>query len=291
LDVLYHIFCFKRDFFNTPTVHISSNSRLILKQGSSGPTVRKLQRKLKKLGFNPGRLDGAFGRKTRAGLIKFQKSRGLVADGIAGPRTLAALNLKIDECIASTIPLVTIDMVTQMFPFTPQPSIETNLPFVLTALENEKLTDKTMVLVAFSTIRAEAECFEPISELISRFNTSPGGRPFDLYDYRRDLGNKGPPDGEKFRGRGFIQLTGRINYEQYGEAIGFGNELVDNPEIANEVRVAAQLLAAFLKDKEERIRDAVRNDDLKTTRQLINGGSHGLDRFTDAFRIGEKLIA
>jgi peptidoglycan L-alanyl-D-glutamate endopeptidase CwlK len=73
--------------------------------------------------------------------------------------------------------------------------------------------------------------------------------------------------------------------------IGLGNELVDNPELANQVDIAALLLAAFLKDREERIRDAVRNDDLKTTRQLVNGGSHGLDRFTDAFRIGERLLA
>jgi peptidoglycan L-alanyl-D-glutamate endopeptidase CwlK len=261
-----------------------------LKQGSSGPTVRKLQRKLKKLGFNPGRLDGVLGKKTRAALIKFQKSRRLVADGIAGPRTLAALNLKIDERITYVIPLVTVDVVTKMFPFTPQPSIETNLPFVLTALEKEKLTDKILVLVALSTIRAEAECFEPISELISRFNTSPGSRPFNLYDFRRELGNQGPPDGEKYRGRGFIQLTGRINYRQYGEVIGLGNELADNPELANQADIAAQLIAAFLKDKEERIRDAVKNDDLKTARHLVNGGSHGLDRFIDAFRIGQGII-
>jgi len=262
-----------------------------LKQGSSGPAVRKLQKKLKKLGFNPGPLDGVFGRKTRAALIRFQKSRGLIADGIASPQTRAALNLKTDKRIASVIPLVTVDRAIQMFPFTPQPRIETNLPFVLAALENEKLTDKALLLVALSTIRAEAECFEPISEFISRFNTSPGGRPFDLYDFRRELGNQGPPDGEHYRGRGFIQLTGRINYRQYGEVIGLGDELLDNPELANQVDIAAQLLAAFLKDKEERIRDAVKNDDLKTARRLVNGGSHGLDRFTDAFRIGERLIA
>jgi peptidoglycan L-alanyl-D-glutamate endopeptidase CwlK len=261
------------------------------KQGSKSPQVKNVQKKLKKLGYNPGRLDGIFGKKTRAALIRFQKSRGLVADGIVGPQTLAALSLRIAERLTSIISLVTMDIVTRMFPFTPESSIETNLPFVLTALEKEKLTDRILVLVALSTIRAEAECFEPISELISRFNTSPGGRPFDLYDYRRDLGNKGPPDGEKFRGRGFIQLTGRINYREYGDVIGLGNELVDNPENANQADVAAQLLAAYLKDREEGIRDAARNDDLKTTRRLINGGSHGLDRFTDAFRIGEKLIA
>ena len=261
-----------------------------LKQGLRSPEVKKLQRKLKKLGFNPGPLDGVFGNKTSAALIRFQKSRGLAADGIAGPQTLAALKFNLDECITSVIPRVTVDVVTDMFPFTPLSNIETNLPFVLAALENEKLTNKALVLVALSTIRAEAECFEPISEFISRFNTSPGGRPFDLYDYRRDLGNQGTADGEKYRGRGFIQLTGRINYQQYGEAVGLGNELVDNPELANQADIAAQILAAFLKDKEERIKDAVKNDDLTTARRLVNGGSHGLDRFTNAFRIGEKLI-
>ncbi|MDF0667352.1 MAG: hypothetical protein P0119_14930 [Nitrospira sp.] len=59
-----------------------------------------------------------------------------------------------------------------------------------------------MVLVALAIIRAETESFEPIAEGRSRYNTSPNGHPFDLYDYRKDLGNQGPPDGEQYRGRG-----------------------------------------------------------------------------------------
>ena len=66
-----------------------------------------------------------------------------------------------------------------------------------------------MILMALATICAETGSFLPISEGQSHFNTSPGGHPFDLYDSRADLGNLGPPDGERFKGRGFIQLTGR----------------------------------------------------------------------------------
>ena len=57
---------------------------LFLKEGSSGPAVAKLQAKLKEVGFNPGRPDGDFGPATTAALIGFQKSAGLLADGIAG---------------------------------------------------------------------------------------------------------------------------------------------------------------------------------------------------------------
>ena len=54
--------------------------------------------------------------------------------------------------------------------------------------------------MAIATIRAETAGFEPISEFKSRFNTSPQGHPFDLYDSRKDLGNCGAPDGTNFKG-------------------------------------------------------------------------------------------
>ena len=62
-----------------------------LKQGSSGPDVINLQKRLKDLGFDPGEPDGRFGPGTTAAVIAFQQSQGLQADGIAGPATMAAL--------------------------------------------------------------------------------------------------------------------------------------------------------------------------------------------------------
>src|SRR5258708_10400894 len=62
-----------------------------LRQGSSGSDVKDLQQKLKDLGFDPNGVDGHFGPGTRDAVIAFQQSKGLQADGIAGPNTLAAL--------------------------------------------------------------------------------------------------------------------------------------------------------------------------------------------------------
>jgi len=263
---------------------------LFLKEGSTGPAVAKLQAKLKEVGFNPGRPDGDFGPATTAALIGFQKSAGLLADGIAGPRTLTALNLAASDRLPSVIPGVTVNIVSKMFPFTRVDNIRDNLPFVLKGLVERMLGDKPMVLMALPTIRAETESFQPIEEGLSRFNTSPGGHPFDLYDFRSDLGNRGKGDGAKYRGRGYIQLTGRFNYQKYGAALGMGNKLATDPELANDPAIAGNLLAAFLKDKERALKEALIIGDLRLARRLVNGGSHGLDRFTEAFRIGDSLI-
>jgi peptidoglycan L-alanyl-D-glutamate endopeptidase CwlK len=177
-----------------------------------------------------------------------------------------------------------------MFPFTLVDNIKTNLPFVLKGLLDSQLVDKAMVLMALATIRAETESFEPISEGRSKFNSSPGGHPFDLYDGRRDLGNQGPNDGETFCGRGYIQLTGRHNYQKYGKALGLGNQLINKPDLANDPTIAGKLLARFLKDKERPIKEALVMQDLRLARRLVNGGSHGLDRFEEAFKLGDSLI-
>lgn len=272
-------------------VHGARRAALFLKEGCTGRAVAKLQARLKKVGFNPGLVDGDFGPATKAALIGFQKSAGLLADGIAGPRTLGALGLVANDRLPSVIPGVTVTMASKMFPVTPVDNIRNNLPYVLKGLGERALGDKPMVLMALATIRAETESFQPINEGLSKFNTSPGGHPFDLYDFRSDLGNQGKGDGAKFRGRGYVQLTGRFNYQKYGAALGLGSKLASDPERANDPAVAGKLLAAFLKDKERAIKEALIIDDLRLARRLVNGGSHGLDRFADAFHIGDALIA
>lgn len=262
-----------------------------LRRGSSGAEVRELQASLQQRGFLPGAVDGDFGPGTEAAVKAFQTSEGLLADGVAGPRTLAALNADIAPDPPLAIETVTVAKVAEMFPGTRRANITANLPFVLDALVEANLADKPMILMGLATIRAETAQFLPIDEGQSRWNTSPGGQPFDLYDNRQDLGNQGPPDGDRFKGRGYIQLTGRDNYARIGQKIGLGTDLVESPELANDPAIAARILAAFLKDKEIRIKTALLEDDLRHARRLVNGGSHGLDEFTRTFRRGENLIA
>lgn len=56
------------------------------------------------------------------------------------------------------------------------------------------------------------------------------------YEGRGDLGNNQPGDGATFRGRGLIQITGRANYAQVGKRIGM--DLVANPTLAERPDIA-----------------------------------------------------
>jgi len=256
----------------------------ILNLGSTGPRVSTLQQLLQQRGFNPGGSAGQFDQATDSAVREFQASVGLSVDGKVGANTFAALQA------ASVKSNVTADLVAPLFPGAPSANVRFHLPLVLKGLSDAALADRSMVLMALGTIRAEAGGFEPIDEGISRFNTTAGGSPFNLYDHRTDLGNQGPPDGASFKGRGFVQLTGRINYAKFSATIGLGDQLVQNPDLANDPLIAGQLLAAFLKASEDKIRAALNANDMAEARRLVNGGSHGLADFTDAFTRGFSRI-
>jgi len=68
---------------------------------------------------------------------------------------------------------------------------------------------------------------------------------FNVVYNRADLGNTQPGDGWKYRGRGFNQITGRANYAAVGKAIGV--DLVNNPDLLNDISIAAKALASFFR--------------------------------------------
>lgn len=64
----------------------------VLRPGASGAPVTALQKALTALGLDPGGVDGSYGPSTQAAVTAFQRQKGLTADGIAGPMTIAAIN-------------------------------------------------------------------------------------------------------------------------------------------------------------------------------------------------------
>lgn len=63
----------------------------MLSMGTRGSDVTRLQQKLKAAGFNPGGVDGVFGSKTKAAVVKYQRAKHLSADGVVGAHTSGKL--------------------------------------------------------------------------------------------------------------------------------------------------------------------------------------------------------
>ena len=92
------------------------------------------------------------------------------------------------------------------------------------------------------------------------------------YEGRKDLGNVKRGDGPRYKGRGILQLTGRANYREYGNALGI--DLENNPELAAEPRVSLQIACEYWKRR--KINPHCDRDDVVTVTKKINGGLNGL---------------
>lgn len=235
-----------------------------------------------------------------AALSAWQRNHGLMSDGAVGPLMWSLMERTASPASHNKGWLDTLppERLCVLFPFTLRKNLQIYAPYVLAALDAAGYGPHTpaghaMCQVALATVRAETEGFAPISEGQSRFNTPPGGAPFSLYDPGTEagqrLGNTQPGDGERFKGRGFVQLTGRENYTRFGVAIGL--ELHRLAFLANYPEIGAVLLVQFLKAKEQQLLSALATEDEEKARMLVNGGTHGLDRFCDALARWRKQIA
>ncbi|MNK27659.1 Chitinase class I [compost metagenome] len=96
------------------------------------------------------------------------------------------------------------------------------------------------------------------------------------YEGRKDLGNTQSGDGVKFKGRGWIQITGRTNYTDVSKALGI--DAVANPTILAKLPYAGLSAGWFWNNK--KINDIAKPGTdaafLAVTKK-INGGTNGLD--------------
>jgi hypothetical protein len=155
-------------------------------------------------------------------------------------------------------------------PFGPLDNVRANWPLIDRALELNELSSLPTKIAAIATVAVETGRFSPIRER--------GGPAYFTKNYegRADLGNTQAGDGAKFFGRGYIQITGRSNYTNYGRAIGV--DLCADPDLALDPERAAEILAIYFRDhKIPALADAGK---WEAVRRRVNGGLNGWDRFS-----------
>lgn len=233
----------------------------ILQQGSTGPDVTDLQTTLKELGFDPHGVDGKFGAGTKTAVIAFQQSKGLTPDGKVGPATIAALKsaggpvsagdaassnagnsvAANDAAAANTSGLnlagltghLPAAVITQIPETAKRFGITSNLRLAhflaQCALESVKFTAtvENLNYSAQGLLKTFKKYFKGVNVDDYAHNREKIGN--RVYANRMGNGNEASGDGFKFRGRGYIQLTGKNNYSSFSKFIG--EDCVANPDL------------------------------------------------------------
>ncbi|ORJ96102.1 glycoside hydrolase family 19 protein [Prescottella equi] len=100
------------------------------------------------------------------------------------------------------------------------------------------------------------------------------------YEGRSDLGNFAPGDGERFKGRGAIQVTGRHNYESVSQYLGI--DFVANPELMATPENAFETAAWYWQSRN--LNAVSDSGSIESVSRIVNGGTHGLPQRIDSFQ-------
>lgn len=76
----------------------------LVRKGSQGDPVKRLQERLRELGHDPKGADGVFGPNTEAAVKAFQAANGLGVDGVVGPQTWGKLGIKVEGAVTHSAP-------------------------------------------------------------------------------------------------------------------------------------------------------------------------------------------
>ena len=263
---------------------------MLLKVGSKGEDVKKLQ---EKLGLSA---DGSFGPGTEKAVKDWQAANGLTADGLVGDGTWSKM-------FAGGAPSQTVAAATTSIP----PSsfklekLKGHIPDGVIA-QIPDTAAKFNITTPLRLAHFLAQCghesggFKAVSENVNysadglkkifgkyfpgNLNESYARQPEKIasrvYADRMGNGNEASKEGFKFRGRGYIQLTGKSNYTNFTKFIG--EDCIANPDlVATKYPLAS---AAFFFDSNKLWSICDKGADTATVTAVtkrVNGGTIGLD--------------
>ena len=280
---------------------------MLLKNGSKGEDVKKLQ---SKLGLAS---DGIFGDGTENAVKKWQKANGLKDDGIVGDGTWGKMfgveTIKEDKIIIPTVVNVSsvgglkIDKLKGHIP----DSVIAQIPETAAKFN---ITTNLRLAHFLAQCSHESGGFKAVSEnlnysvdglkkifpkyfpgnIAESYARNPEKIASKVYGGRMGNGDETTKEGFKFRGRGFIQLTGKQNYTNFAKFIG--EDTVSNPDLVATKYPLASAAFFFDTNKLWSICDKGADDATVTAvTKRVNGGVIGLNARIHEFKHFYKLLS
>ena len=278
---------------------------MLLKLGSEGEDVKKLQAKL---GVE---VIGKFGPKTEAAVKAWQIANKLTADGIVGDGTWAKMFASAPA--AAPTPVVAPvansgalklanlkghipDVVIAMIPDTAakfQINTPLRLAHFLAQCGHEsggfKATQENLNYSA-QGLNGIFKKYFPTAAAAAAYARQPQKIASKVYANRMGNGSEASGEGYKFRGRGYIQLTGKENYTAFGKAIG--EDILSNPDVVSSKYALLSAAWFFSKNGLHKMADSGASDAVVTQiTKRVNGGTIGLPDRIQHFKEYYKLLA
>ena len=279
---------------------------MLLKKGDNNENVKLMQ---EKLGISPAVTN--FGPKTEAAVKAWQAANGLVADGIVGPATWAKImggsaptpTPTPSTPIASSGPLKLEklkghipDAVISMIPDTAakfQINTPLRLAHFLAQCGHEsggfRATQENLNYSA-KGLNGIFKKYFPTLESAVPYERKPEKIANKVYANRMANGTEASGDGYKFRGRGYIQLTGKDNYTRFGNAIG--ENIVANPDVVSGKYALLSAAWFWSNNGLNKLADGGATDATVTSiTKRVNGGTIGLADRIKHFKEYYHLLA
>jgi len=276
---------------------------MLLKRGDNNESVKQLQIKL---GLEP---IGNFGPKTEEAVKAFQAKNGLTADGIVGDGTWAKIMGGSTPTPQPEVPIVSVgglkldklkghipDAVIAMIPDTAA-KFEINSPLRLAHFLAQcghesggfRATQENLNYSAKGLMGIFKKYF-PTEAIANAYQRNPQKIANKVYANRMANGDEASGDGYKFRGRGYIQLTGKDNYTQFGKAIG--ENITSNPDVVSGKYALLSAAWFWSKNGLNKLADGGATDAVVTSiTKRVNGGTIGLPDRIKHFKEYYHLLA
>ena len=287
---------------------------MLLKRGDNNENVKQLQIKL---GLEP---IGNFGPKTEEAVKAFQAKNGLTADGIVGDGTWAKIMGGTTTpttptpnpqpvSVAPSTPVASVsglnltklkghvpDAVIAMIPDTAakfQINTPLRLAHFLAQCGHEsggfRVTSENLNYSAKGLMGIFKKYF-PTEAIANQYQRNPQKIANKVYANRMSNGSEASGDGYKFRGRGYIQLTGRDNYTLFGKAIG--EDIASNPDSVSGKYALLSAAWFWSKNGLNKLADGGASDAVVTSiTKRVNGGTIGLPDRIKHFKEYYSLLA